>query len=265
MNPRCAPHLEVCRYHQRKRAFASITLRQPEQMVVFVESGSLGCVFNGIETVMHPGTAVWIPPGSSRSFRCITDAPSARHYNLRFSLTRDGSECIFTHEPLVVLKSAWGLHGTLQQLHDLSHHSCRFSEERLRALLVLLFSAFFTSERHGDSHGRELSASQRIRLDTFVVKNIASELSPAALATHMHLSLEYFSRLFRTTYGMAPRRYLKYERMRLAAHVLLESALSVKEVAAECGMTNMSLFCRQFRAVHGCTPSEYRERATGRL
>ncbi len=260
MDPTYAPSLGVCRLHQHRGVFATTEQASPEQMVIFVESGSMVGVFNGTETVMNSGAAVWLASGSTRSFHNVAGAPSARHYNLRLSLTHENMPCLFTRAPLILVRNAWGIHAALQQLHDLYHHSNPFHEERLRALLALLFVAFFTAQKRAPSSRRELSASQRIRLDTFIVKHMGDEVSPAALAAHMNLSLEYFSRLFRTTYGLAPRSYLKHERMRHAGIRLLESALSVKEIAAECGILNMSLFCRQFRAVHGCTPGEYRER-----
>ena len=88
----------------------------------------------------------------------------------------------------------------------------------------------------------------------------ARGIMPADLAARVQLSLDYFSRLFRKTYGVAPKTYLKRERMRVASHMLAETDASVKQVAAELGFENVSFFCRQFRSVYALSPARYRVR-----
>jgi len=112
-------------------------------------------------------------------------------------------------------------------------------------------------ERRGDS-GRTLSPAQRQAVDRYVVDHIGEGLRPEDLALEAGLSPDYFSRLFRRTYGASPREHLKRERSRLAAILLLETRLSVARVARRVGTDNVSLFCRQFNDVMGCAPGRYR-------
>lgn len=72
------------------------------------------------------------------------------------------------------------------------------------------------------------------------------------------LSADYFTRLFKTTYGVPPRKYLLQQRMELAGEILRDSALSVKEVCAEIGEPDVGTFCRLFKQVTGHTPSQWR-------
>jgi AraC family transcriptional regulator len=103
-----------------------------------------------------------------------------------------------------------------------------------------------------------LRPAQRQRLNRFIDDHIAEAIAPADLARECELSLDYFSRIFRRTYGVAPRTWLIRERMRQAATRLVETDRTVAQVAHEFGVDNLSLFCRQFRSVMGCTPTVYR-------
>jgi AraC family transcriptional regulator, arabinose operon regulatory protein len=70
---------------------------------------------------------------------------------------------------------------------------------------------------------------------------------------------DYFSRRFRRHFGVPPRTWLTQERVRRAKVLLLESELSIQQVARRVGFDNQRFFATQFRRLNGESPSKYRQ------
>jgi AraC-like DNA-binding protein len=104
---------------------------------------------------------------------------------------------------------------------------------------------------------QDLTARVRQRLETYPPK----PLDLAALAHEVGVSEGYLRRLFRTTHGRTPRRYLLEYRLRQAATRLRKTADRIEAIAADGGFPSSTRFGRAFAAVYGRTPSEYRARA----
>jgi AraC family transcriptional regulator len=64
---------------------------------------------------------------------------------------------------------------------------------------------------------------------------------------------------FRKHFGMSPREMLIRSRMSLARHLLLETTLSIKQIAAQVGYHRQHEFWRAFRKATGVSPSDWRE------
>lgn len=78
------------------------------------------------------------------------------------------------------------------------------------------------------------------------------------LARHVDLSSTRLRQLFKTETGSSPLGYLKKTIMERAARMLRDTRLSVKEIAFECGATDVSHFVRDFKRKYGETPTEFR-------
>lgn len=63
---------------------------------------------------------------------------------------------------------------------------------------------------------------------------------------------------FRRHFGMSPREMLLKSRMSLARHLLLETGLSIKEIASKLGYQRQHEFWRAFRKATGVSPSDWR-------
>lgn len=80
------------------------------------------------------------------------------------------------------------------------------------------------------------------------------------MAQRLCVSESTLQRLFRSRTGYSPHGYLMQLRLKKAAALLLESELSVGEVAAEAGFSDSNYFCRRFRSYAKCPPLEFRRR-----
>ena len=81
----------------------------------------------------------------------------------------------------------------------------------------------------------------------------------AELAQLVRLSTSHFIRLFKAETSLTPKQYVRCIRMEQAEALLNGSFLSVKEIAASVGVGDRSHFSRDFKKLHGRTPTDFRD------
>jgi transcriptional regulator GlxA family with amidase domain len=91
--------------------------------------------------------------------------------------------------------------------------------------------------------------------------HLAARQTIASLASSVNPSPSYFSHLFRREVGTPPARYLHALRLVRAQALLERRFLSVSEVMALVGCHDAGRFSRDFRRVHGVSPSVSRSRS----
>lgn len=117
-----------------------------------------------------------------------------------------------------------------------------------------------------DRDAQRLSIPTRIgvrhpRLATVVHRmeaNIEEPISPATLAQDAGMSTRQLERLFRRYLNRSPKRYYMELRLGKARNLLLQTDMSVINVALACGFASPSHFSKCYRALYRTTP--YRER-----
>ncbi len=90
--------------------------------------------------------------------------------------------------------------------------------------------------------------------------NIEEPVSPSQLAQDVGMSTRQLERLFRRYLNRSPKRYYMELRLQKARNLLLQTEMSVINVALACGFTSPSHFSKCYRALYRITP--YRERGT---
>lgn len=80
----------------------------------------------------------------------------------------------------------------------------------------------------------------------------------ATLAALVNLSASRFRHLFKQETGSSPAQYLKDFRLRKAESMLRTTFLSVKQILKQVGLGSNAHFVRDFRKIHGMTPTAYR-------
>ena len=81
------------------------------------------------------------------------------------------------------------------------------------------------------------------------------------LAAVSGVSEAHFARSFRDAFGVPPHRYLLTRRIERASALLLESDLSITDIAFRTGWESLGTFGRTFRDVTGESPTAVRRRA----
>ncbi|SDX54206.1 GlxA family transcriptional regulator [Roseicitreum antarcticum] len=88
--------------------------------------------------------------------------------------------------------------------------------------------------------------------------HIEDPISPAELAAKVAISTRQLERLFRRYLGRSPKRYYMELRLIKARNLLLQTEMSVINVALACGFASPSHFSKCYRVQYRTTP--YRER-----
>ncbi len=91
--------------------------------------------------------------------------------------------------------------------------------------------------------------------------NLEEPLSRADLADSVDLSTRQLERLFRKNLASTPKHYYLELRLRRARQLLLQTGMSVLDVALACGFVSASHFSKCYREFVGKTPREERRTA----
>ncbi|MEN8896942.1 MAG: GlxA family transcriptional regulator [Yoonia sp.] len=90
--------------------------------------------------------------------------------------------------------------------------------------------------------------------------NIEEPISPAVLAKDVGMSTRQLERLFRRYLSRSPKRYYMELRLQKARNLLMQTDMTVINVALACGFASPSHFSKCYRSHYDTTP--YRERGT---
>ncbi len=90
--------------------------------------------------------------------------------------------------------------------------------------------------------------------------NIEEPISPSVLAQDVGMSTRQLERLFRRYLNRSPKRYYMELRLQKARNLLMQTDMSVINVALACGFASPSHFSKCYRSHYNTTP--YRERGS---
>jgi AraC-like DNA-binding protein len=158
---------------------------------------------------------------------------------------------------LLVRYRAWALAPIIDSLAG----SLRETPQSLvpRHWLALALAQFHELADHTDDGERLLTHPQRDAAVRWAREHIDQPADPDGMARAAGLSHAYFTRLFRNTFGLAPRDWTAREKVREACRLLEESSLRSQEIAHRLGYESSSSFGRQFRQVTRMSPARYRQ------
>jgi AraC family transcriptional regulator len=135
--------------------------------------------------------------------------------------------------------------------------SCaRDAEESVGAALVE------TNERRVYRGG--LAPWQVRSVTTYIDANLSASLSCEALARLARLSVSYFARAFKCTFGCSPHVFLMRRRMERAQGLMLKTNAPLAQIALDCGFADQAHLSRLFLQFTGERPASWRRaRASG--
>ncbi|AUH63145.1 GlxA family transcriptional regulator [Paracoccus zhejiangensis] len=143
------------------------------------------------------------------------------------------------------------------------------SEDHGEALVTQIADQMLHTAIRSDQDDQRLSIPTRIgvrhpRLSEVIARmeaNLEEPISPAKLAADAGMSTRQLERLFRRYLNRSPKRYYMETRLARARNLLMQTQMSMIEVALASGFSSPSHFSKCYRARYGSTP--YRERGTG--
>lgn len=171
---------------------------------------------------------------------------------------------------------------TLRQNNQVSHYLLfRLKEDRaIENLMENMISSIIYAERNEDtinqysmglvflyllSHVDSLTQNSSQSYGDIIIQSTLKYIdtwyknaSLTKLAEDFHQPLSGLSKLIRQNTGFTFQELLQRKRFQKAVMLLVESDLSIEEIALAVGYENQSYFYRQFRKRYGMTPRKYR-------
>lgn len=230
-----------------------------EHLLYLPLEGGLMVEIGGVARSLRPGDLFWVAPGTAFSCRRSGGGRRLLLLRARLRLSRDG-KTLAAPRPWRVVRGAGAAGPWLEEAGVEVGRRGAWGAQRMRALAILFFSELARLDEEGEEKAGRLTATQRTALEKLVAEAPEARWTPAQLARAAGLSADYFARCFRRSYGRSPRRWILEQRIGRAAQRLLESERTIGEVAREFGYEDGFLFSRQFKAVTGRSPREFRRR-----
>jgi YesN/AraC family two-component response regulator len=101
------------------------------------------------------------------------------------------------------------------------------------------------------------------KAENFILENYTRKISLKEIADVAGLSPPYFSTIFKEEMGENLSKYLNRLRVEKASRLLLETEMSLSEIAACCCFEDQSWFSKIFKAYTGISPGKYRNQGGG--
>lgn len=96
------------------------------------------------------------------------------------------------------------------------------------------------------------------RLKQFIADHLDQRISIHQLAAQVHLSPGHFQTCFRDVVGETPHQYVLKQRLDRAQQLILDSGLSLSQVADQCGFSSQAAMSNAFRKHRQMTPGQIR-------
>ena len=93
----------------------------------------------------------------------------------------------------------------------------------------------------------------------YIAENYSSKLTSRDAAEAFFMNGSYFCRLFKKTFDCCFSEYLLAYRIEKARVFLINTSMSVSQIAFETGFNSSSYFGKAFKERYGVTPNKYRE------
>jgi len=239
--------------HGRSRAEGA-----PEAIVIVCVDGVGHCQAGGRSTVVPPGHALVLPPSRAHVYRADPHRPwtiwwlhaaGAQVPELLGVIAPDGREA------LVELHDAYRAVATIDDAIG-----CLERDETPPNLIAAGGAGYaLLAQLAADVVAGGPQRTEPVRqAQAYLRRNFAKPLGVAELARTAGLSPSHFSALFRAATGGGVVEYTKRLRMARARELLITSSRDIGDIAATVGYGDAFYFSRQFRTVHGCSPSDYR-------
>jgi AraC family transcriptional regulator, glycine betaine-responsive activator len=138
---------------------------------------------------------------------------------------------------------------------------------RFGKTLVAEISSQFILDRVRDSDDRQyIPLASRLgngqqslqKIAELMEANFEEPLSATELAKLAGLSLRQVQRMFQDALGTTPTKYYSRLRLQRARNLLLQSGMSITEIAVACGFQSACHFSKSYRAVYGRPPRSER-------
>lgn len=230
----------------------------------FAERGGFWAVVEGRRILYRQGDLMVLRPGEVCALRSAFGR-SHSAIGMGLAVSQGSEENLLLHRK-------FRHHHTLRNPAEMRHAFHRvlqaldeapsLREIAVSAALLALVERILRETHSPVRHAPEMRdrATKTTRAaQSWALANLVRPFRLAEWAVAVGVPSSFFEHTFRDLVGMAPKQWVKEQRMRLARQQLLATTLSIKVIASEVGYRDPLFFSRDFRAHYGMSPLRFRE------
>lgn len=234
----------------------------------FYKKGGRQIVIDGRETEIHDGDVSIRKPGqtvySFGDYDCyiltldLSDSRSPEGYsrNTANSLQITSSDSAVAYLPDKVSPKAPSEYSTLfERLFALTSTESAEAKCTVRQLLYML--NLDALRKSTDAERAIDSAPDRVY--RYINKHFRDDITLEGLSELVHMDTSYLSRIFKKKYGTSPIDCVIRLRLDYASGLIMNTDMTVCEIADYCGYGNVSFFISAYKKRYGMTPGEHRK------
>jgi AraC-like DNA-binding protein len=232
-------------YHRRNSEVFSVE---------YITSGDLSLIQNGKEYHVRSGEVFLLHQGSNHEYRVGPMGFHQKRYLcieglLRESLLRVTGLDTVTH---IQPRNPSKVNNAMKEIFsEMQRRSDSYRDRVSRLIYGLLVEL-------GQSTTVSLPTPLLRALD-FMQAHLNRPLTSKEICDAAGLSMTHFNRLFRAHFNTSPLHYFYRQRMAWAKHLLLQTPLSVKQIAFTVGYEEPLYFSAQFKKAFGLSPRNFRK------
>jgi AraC-like DNA-binding protein len=232
----------------------------------FIREGQVQLFYGGQEVILRKGDIFCKFPNTTYSYQIV---PSEKPLRMTW-ITFDGHQArqilamtgFAEDKPYRRASVDKDMEIVLQQMFQWCKGDSRKQLMTMYSLMYRIFSKLLPDKDHEPPH----TPSDWVRksLD-FIHAYYAEKITVDDVAKYVRLHRTYLSKIFTKEVGVPPSRYLIQMRLDRGKQLLLESMLSVTEIALSVGYPDIYSFTRAFTRRFGLSPGGVRKQTGGRL
>lgn len=263
-----------------KKEWCYKNIISPFTRLYLIDKGSASVYMNQKKYELNEGDMFIIPKFTFHTYECMD---SMSHYYICFLDELIGGKNIFEYADITYkIKSTALEHFLMKRYLELNpncnivdpdpknydNNSELFTINRENAnmdfkkdiesngILLQLFSKFINNNK-SNTFIKSNSYKRMISVFNYINNNLNKNIHITELSEIMCLSPDHFTRVFKNINGLTPNQYLQLKRIERAQTLMISSTMSIKEIAEEIGIPNLSQFSKLFHKFTGMSPSTY--------
>lgn len=249
-----------------------------ELELFLLEEGSVEIGINDISVTLQAGDGCFINSGVLHSYRGTVATPCTyRSFVFSPSIVGGMAGSVFDSvyvQPLIQSGPTFMTFSSDDRAFRTEFEKCLAAAEdekegyefEIRNALSALILQVRSKSRMDSRDRSMLIQDERFKkLIAWVEKNLSADFSIAEMAADAGISARECQRLFVRYLHYSPVAYIQRRRVFTAAGMLVNTSMTISEIAVKCGFSSSSYFSKQFRAQTGSSPLEYRQKARSQM
>lgn len=149
----------------------------------------------------------------------------------------------------------------MAQIEEEWAHYDSYSNDMIESLMIHLFVTALRGQTPAPAPDILLRQKHQPLLHalSYIQHHYAEDPSLEETAAAVHISGAYLSRLFKQAFDTSYSAFLSEIKISHAQQLLVNTSLSISQVAYQCGYHNSNYFCDAFKKVIGVPPLKYRK------